>query len=154
MEEGRGLTGQCGQCAACRPAMMWQCSCPHVRPLHPLSLHPYIHPIAFCILTLPSPSPRVIDTSTQCYSSLQFQILLFALTGFESLSDNLHLKSPLFLHKCMQITYFMAVFLVEGINTLSGIIVNQFGHGWYKKIEITPNITYKLKFTKGFVTKV
>lgn len=41
-EGGRGRNNwQCVQCAACSQTMMWQCSCPHVHPLHPVALLPY-----------------------------------------------------------------------------------------------------------------
>ena len=107
MEGGRGLTGQCVQCAACSPAMMWQCSCPHVRPLHPLSLLPYIHPMA----------------SLFAYSS---PLLLFAITT-PFFAYNLPPTTPLsvtasHIKRCFSQGcgenhpmrfYFMAVFLVE-----------------------------------------
>lgn len=43
MKGGKGVTKQCVQCKNCSPAMMWQCWCPQVHPLHTLSLLPCIH---------------------------------------------------------------------------------------------------------------
>lgn len=86
MEGDIRLTGQCVQCAACSPAMMWQCSCPHARPLDPLSPLPYIHPIASLFVYSPPPLLFLI-TIPKAYSITFLQTV-------QCTSANLHVQSP------------------------------------------------------------
>lgn len=85
MEGGWGLTGQCVQCAACSPAMMWQCSYPHVRPLHLLPFSPTSIPWLHFL----SPAPPHLLSVTTPYV---FNVYHKTLAGFQSQSDKMHLR--------------------------------------------------------------